>query len=64
MHKERHLRAFFKGVGRSRSRESRSAMIVSGNYLTLLGVRPAAGRFFPADEDSVPLASPARTIAT
>jgi len=32
--------------------------IVSGNYFTVLGVRPAAGRFFLPEEDRVPGARP------
>jgi predicted permease len=32
--------------------------LVSGNYFSVLGVRPAVGRFFAPDEATVPLANP------
>ena len=32
--------------------------IVSGNYFSVLGARPALGRFFAPDEDRTPLAQP------
>jgi putative ABC transport system permease protein len=38
--------------------------IVSGNYFAVLGVRPAAGRFFAPEEDGVPWAAPAAVIST
>jgi len=37
--------------------------IVSGNYFSVLGVRPAAGRFFLPDEDQTPLAHPAVVVS-
>ncbi len=36
--------------------------MVSGNYFDTLGVRPAAGRFFLADEDSAPGAHPVAVL--
>jgi predicted permease len=35
-----------------------SGQIVTGNYFEVLGLEPAAGRFFVPEEDSVPLAHP------
>jgi predicted permease len=35
-----------------------SGQLVSGNYFSVLGVRPALGRFFLPDEDAKPMASP------
>jgi putative ABC transport system permease protein len=37
--------------------------IVSGNYFAVLGVRPAAGRFFAPEEDGAPWAAPAAVIS-
>jgi putative ABC transport system permease protein len=37
--------------------------IVSGNYFEVLGVRPARGRFFLPEEDSVPLAHPVVVVS-
>lgn len=37
--------------------------LVSGNYFTVLGVRPAMGRFFAADEDRTPLTHPVVVIS-
>lgn len=37
--------------------------IVSGNYFAVLGVRPALGRFFLPEEDSVPLAHPVVVVS-
>ncbi|MEO6527055.1 MAG: ABC transporter permease [Gemmatimonadaceae bacterium] len=37
--------------------------MVSGNYFSVLGARPALGRFFAADEDSVPGARPVVVIS-
>jgi len=37
--------------------------VVSGNYFSLLGLRPAAGRFFLREEDRVPLAHPVIVVS-
>jgi len=37
--------------------------IVSGNYFAVLGVQPAAGRFFGPADDSVPMASPVLVVS-
>ena len=37
--------------------------IVSGNYFSVLGERPALGRFFVPDEDRTPLASPVVVVS-
>lgn len=37
--------------------------IVSGNYFSVLGVRPALGRFFLPEEDAAPMAGPALVIS-
>ena len=37
--------------------------IVSGNYFSVLGVRPAIGRFFAPDEDRIPLAKPVVVVS-
>ncbi|HUQ81344.1 MAG TPA: ABC transporter permease [Gemmatimonadaceae bacterium] len=37
--------------------------IVSGNYFSVLGVRPALGRFFAPDEDRTPLAHPVVVVS-
>lgn len=39
------------------------ANMVSGNYFDILGVRPALGRFFVADEDRTPGASPVVVVS-
>ena len=37
--------------------------IVSGNYFAVLGVRPAAGRFFLPEEDAIPLERPVIVVS-
>lgn len=37
--------------------------IVSGNYFSVLGERPALGRFFAPDEDRTPLANPVLVVS-
>jgi macrolide transport system ATP-binding/permease protein len=37
--------------------------IVSGNYFDMLGVKPAAGRFFTQEEDRVPGANPVAVVS-
>jgi len=40
-----------------------SAELVSGNYFTMLGVKPAIGRFFREDEDVEPIGAPVVVIS-
>jgi len=40
-----------------------NAMAVSWNYFDVMGVRPAAGRFFTADEDEVPMTHPVAVVS-
>jgi predicted permease len=37
--------------------------IVSGNYFSVLGIRPVLGRFFAPDEDRTPLANPVVVVS-
>ena len=37
--------------------------IVSGNYFSVLGIRPVLGRFFAPDEDKTPLANPVVVVS-
>ncbi len=37
--------------------------VVSGNYFSVLGLRPAAGRFFLREEDDVPVAHPVVVVS-
>lgn len=43
--------------------EQSYGMLVSGNYFSMLGVQPAAGRFFSPDEDQTPGAHPVAVIS-
>ena len=43
--------------------ETLSGMVVSGNYFSLLGLEPAGGRFFVAEEDQTPGAHPVAVIS-
>ncbi|MEK6322865.1 MAG: ABC transporter permease [Acidobacteriota bacterium] len=43
--------------------EAAYAMVVSGNYFSLLGVQPAIGRFFSPEEDRAPGANPVTVIS-
>ena len=40
-----------------------SGAYVSGNYFSVLGLRPSAGRFFSTDEDAVPGRNPVAVIS-
>jgi len=50
-------------ISRGGQGQSVSGTIVSGNYFAVLGMRPAAGRFFLPDEDSTPLAHPVIVVS-
>jgi predicted permease len=51
------------GFGSGRSTERAWAMMVTGNYFDVLGVRPALGRFFEANEqDDAPNAHPVAVL--
>ncbi len=43
--------------------ERLNAMAVSWNYFDIMGVPPAAGRFFTADEDATPLTHPVAVVS-
>jgi macrolide transport system ATP-binding/permease protein len=59
--------AVYRFAPMSLSREGNNERIwgylVSGNYFDLLGVKPAAGRFFTQDEDRVPGANPVAVLS-
>jgi predicted permease len=46
------------------SQETAKAQLVSGNFFSTLGVLPAAGRFFNADEDVPPVGHPVAVISS
>jgi predicted permease len=50
-------------IARGGQGQSVAGTIVSGNYFSVLGVRPAAGRFFLPEEDSAPLAHPVIVVS-
>ena len=59
--------AVYRFAPMSLSREGNNeriwGFIVSGNYFDLLGVKPAAGRFFTQEEDRVPGANPVAVVS-
>jgi predicted permease len=70
----RHQQTFFRELaachGRNRinvtidgDSESAMSQLVSGNYFSVLGVVPAAGRLFTADDDRVPAGHPVAVIS-
>jgi len=50
-------------LGRGESAEDISGLFVSASYFPMLGVTPAIGRFFRADEDVEPLGAPVVVIS-
>ncbi len=50
-------------LGRGENAEDVSGLFVSANYFPMLGVTPAIGRFFRADEDAEPLGAPVAVIS-
>ena len=50
-------------LGRGAQAEQVRASVVSGDFLSLLGIHPAAGRLFLAEEDGVPGAHPVALIS-
>ena len=59
--------AVYRFAPMSLSREGNNeriwGFIVSGNYFDMLGVKPAAGRFFTQEEDRVPGANPVAVLS-
>ena len=52
------------GLTGSDAREAVSGLIVTGNYFDVLQVRPAAGRFFLAEEDRTPMTHAVAVISS
>jgi len=50
-------------LGRGTNAEDITGLFVSANYFPMLGVRPAVGRFFRADEDREPLGAPVVVVS-
>ena len=50
-------------VGRVSAPADVPGAVVTGNYFSTLGVRPAAGRFFAPEEDAAPWSHPAAVIS-
>ncbi|HET7696793.1 MAG TPA: ADOP family duplicated permease [Vicinamibacterales bacterium] len=50
-------------ISRGGPAHSVAGTIVSGNYFTVLGLRPEAGRFFLPEEDAIPLAHPVIVVS-
>src|SRR4029450_8215979 len=50
-------------LGDAQSSERVFAALVSGNYFEVVGTRPAAGRFFVADEDRTPHTHPVSVLS-
>jgi predicted permease len=50
-------------IGRGEEAQRAKGMLASGNYFSMLGVRPAIGRFFSPDEDRAPLGAPVAVVS-
>jgi predicted permease len=58
-----HQTRFALAAGGATEPRTHDGLVVTGNYFELLGVKPAQGRFFAADEDAEPWAHPAVVIS-
>jgi predicted permease len=50
-------------IGRGEEAQRAKGMLASGNYFSMLGVRPAMGRFFTPDDDHIPLGAPVAVVS-
>ena len=50
-------------LGRGEGARSIGGLLVSANYFSMLGLRPAIGRFFREDEDAEPMGAPVAVLS-